>query len=596
MRLLLAAFLALVAMPALAQPATTATATANAPSALPYRIEWGVRIPMRDGVELDATIIRPVGDERVPLIVTLTPYVADRFLDVGAYFARHRYAFAIVDNRGRGNSDGDFRPWVDDGRDGSDAIEWLTTQPWADGQAGMWGGSYGGKNQWMIAGETPRGLRTIVPAAAGLVGANIGFYNSNLMRPFDQNWLVMVRGATPNNAASGDMAYWRGAYEELSRGNVPFRDFDRLSGFPNPVWQEWVNHPVRDAFWDAASTAPDRYARIALPTLSITGQFDASNTGTMDFRQLHLDAVNAQTGARSYLVIGPWDHPGTRVPNRHVGGLDLGEGAMVDLKALHVAWFDHVMRDAPLPDFLADRFVYYVLGAGSWRSAPSVAAATARRQTLFLSSPASDASAIGRRGALADSAPRQAPDAYVYDPALPAHNEGMEGGTMVSPAYLTDDGIMRRLDGDGLVYDTPPLDAAADLVGQPRAALALSMDVPDTDIRVALYEVKPDGSVIFLAQDWVRARYRESLRRERLVTPGRTETYRFETFPFIARTIGAGSVIRMVVAPLGASFHFQRNRNSGGVVADETSADNRVANVRLHMGREGSRIELPWGS
>jgi putative CocE/NonD family hydrolase len=253
------------------------------------------------------------------------------------------------------------------------------------------------------------------------------------------------------------------------------------------------------------------------------------------------------------------------------------------------------MRGAALPDFLADRVVYYVLGANAWRSAPSVAAATARRETLLLSSPDSDAGAIARRGALAARAPAQTPDAYVYDPALPAHNEGFEGGEMVSANYLTDDGLMRRLDGDGLVYDTAPLAAPADLVGQPRATLSLAMDVPDTDIRVALYEVKPDGAVIFIAQDWVRARHRESNRTERLVTPGAVEPYAFETFPFVARTIGAGSVIRMVVAPLGASYHVQRNRNSGGVIADETNADNRVAHVRLHMGRQGSRIELPWG-
>lgn len=591
MRHLIALFLSLLAAPAFAQTPAPAPAT----SALPYRIEWGVRIPMRDGTHLDATIIRPIGNGRVPVIVSLTPYVADRFMDVGAYFARHRYAFAVVDSRGRGNSDGEFRPWIDDGRDGHDAVAWLAAQPWSDGQAGMWGGSYGGKNQWMIAGEQPRGLRTIVPASPGLVGANIGMYNSNVMRAFDHNWVVNVRGNTANNNGAGDVAYWRGLYEEISRGQVPFRAFDRLSGYPSQIWQDWMAHPRRDAFWDAASIAPDRYAQIALPTLSITGQFDGSNTGTIDFRQNHLDAVNAQIAAGSYLLIGPWDHPGTRVPRRMLGGIDLGEAAVQDMPGLHVAWFDHVMRGGPVPALLRDRVTYYVLGANAWRSAPSVDAATARRETLFLSSPDSDAGAIARHGSLVARAPRQPADAYVYDPGLPAHNEGFEGGTMVSANYLTDTGLMRRLDGDGLVYDTAPLAAPADLVGRPRATLALAMDVPDTDIRVALYEVRPDGSAIFIAQDWVRARYRESNRTERLVTPGVVAPYRFETFPFIARTIQAGSVIRMVVAPLGASFHFQRNRNSGGVIADETNADNRIAHVRLEMGRQGSRVELPWG-
>ena len=197
-----AIFLASLSTAALAQSAETPAASAK-----PYNIQWGVKIPMRDGVALDATIIRPAGaSTKYPVVLTLTPYVADRFIDVGAYFAKAGYVFAIVDNRGRGNSDGTFVPWVEDGRDGHDTVEWLARQPWSDGQVAMWGGSYGGKNQWMIAGEVPEGLKTIVPAAAGLVGMNIGMNNGNVMRGFDHNWLVSVMGHTPNNNGSGDKA------------------------------------------------------------------------------------------------------------------------------------------------------------------------------------------------------------------------------------------------------------------------------------------------------------------------------------------------------------------------------------------------------
>ena len=584
-----AILLASLSTAALAQSAETPAASAK-----PYNIQWGVKIPMRDGVALDATIIRPAGaSTKYPVVLTLTPYVADRFIDVGAYFAKAGYVFAIVDNRGRGNSDGTFVPWVEDGRDGHDTVEWLARQAWSDGQVAMWGGSYGGKNQWMIAGEVPEGLKTIVPAAAGLVGMNIGMNNGNVMRGFDHNWLVSVMGNTPNNNGSGDRAYWTGVYREAAKGEVPFRDFDKLAGYPSPIWQEWMRHPEYDAFWQAASIAPDRYADIALPTLSITGQYDASNTGTMVFRQNHIDA-RPDLAKDSYLVIGPWDHPGTRVPKQVVGGLDFGAGAMLDIKALHVAWYDHVMKGGPVPAFLKDRFVYYLAGKGEWRSAPSVAAATGRAETLFLSSPKSSAGSVAERGELATKSARQAPDAYVYDPSLPAHNEGYEGGELVSADYLIDDGMMRRLDSDGLVYDSAPLAAAADLVGQPKLTLSLAMDVPDTDVRAALYEVKQDGSVIFLTQDWVRARYRHSRQKPEPVQPGKVELYRFENFHFIARTLEPGSVVRLIIVPLGASYHSQRNRNSGQPVADETAADNKVANVSVHLGPGGSRLDLPW--
>src|ERR1700730_16388975 len=41
-------------------------------------LQWGAKIAMRDGVALNATIVRPRGQkEPLPVIFTLTPYVAD---------------------------------------------------------------------------------------------------------------------------------------------------------------------------------------------------------------------------------------------------------------------------------------------------------------------------------------------------------------------------------------------------------------------------------------------------------------------------------------------------------------------------------------
>jgi putative CocE/NonD family hydrolase len=231
-----------------------------------------------------------------------------------------------------------------------------------------------------------------------------------------------------------------------------------------------------------------------------------------------------------------------------------------------------------------------------WRAAPSLAAATNHRDTLWLSSPGSSAGSIAARGSLALQPQVQGPDRYVYDPSLPAHNEGFEGGSLVSADYLTDAGLMRRIKGDGLIYDTAPLATSANLVGVPSLTLHLALDTPDTDIRAALYEVKADGSVVFLTQDWVRARYRQTPRKAESVTLGQVEPYRFENFNFVARTIAPGSVIRLVIAPVGASFHDERNRNSGKPVELETAADNRVATVSLQMGPGLSHIDLPWGS
>lgn len=77
-----------------------------------YDLRWGVKIPMHDRVELNATLYLPKMPNgsamKTPVIFTLTPYISDTYHDRGAYFASHGYAFALVDVRGRGNSGGEF--------------------------------------------------------------------------------------------------------------------------------------------------------------------------------------------------------------------------------------------------------------------------------------------------------------------------------------------------------------------------------------------------------------------------------------------------------------------------------------------------------
>src|SRR5512147_2625525 len=127
---------------------------------------WGLKITMRDGIRLNATLYKPKDAQPTPVIFTLTPYISDSYHERGYYFARHGYAFALVDCRGRGNSDGEFEPFVNDGRDAYDIVEWLAAQPWCDGAVSMWGGSYAGFDQWMALKEFPPHLKTIVPAAS----------------------------------------------------------------------------------------------------------------------------------------------------------------------------------------------------------------------------------------------------------------------------------------------------------------------------------------------------------------------------------------------------------------------------------------------
>ena len=54
---------------------------------------------------------------------------------------------------------GTFTPFVDEARDGVDAIAWCAAQPWSNGRVGMIGGSYVGATQWLAAGARAAGAR-----------------------------------------------------------------------------------------------------------------------------------------------------------------------------------------------------------------------------------------------------------------------------------------------------------------------------------------------------------------------------------------------------------------------------------------------------
>src|SRR5690349_3505562 len=105
------------------------------PDREPVHMQWGVKIPLRDGTKLNGTLYLPSTHSRKsPAIFTLTPYVAQMWHEFGVYFSAHGYPFLIVDTRGRGNSEGSFRPFIQEAPDGYDVVEWLATQPYCTGQ------------------------------------------------------------------------------------------------------------------------------------------------------------------------------------------------------------------------------------------------------------------------------------------------------------------------------------------------------------------------------------------------------------------------------------------------------------------------------
>lgn len=557
-------------------------------------MQWGLRIPLHDGKCLNAILYLP--DEhpaRAPTIVTMTPYIAQTYHDRGMYFAAHGYPFLIVDVRGRGNSEGEFRPLLNEAADGYDVVEWVAQQPFCDGQVAMWGGSYGGYVQWATAGRAPPHLRTIVPVAAPFPGVDFPG-PGNLPTPYLMQWLTLVWGRTGQDKLFwNNREYWSSMAREHFEAGAALSSWDARLGHSSAIFQEWLAHPDQGEYWDGYNPSARRYAALSLPILTITGIYDGDQAGALMHHRQHLANVGAAERARHYLIIGPWDHSGTRTPAAAFCGLKVGAASLLDLGSLHREWYAWTMQGAPKPQFLRRNVAYYLMGADEWRYADTLESVTARSLPLYLDSNGS-AGDVCRSGSLQSQARTgSAADRYSYDPR---DVSGAELECSVRPEDMADSRTMNALVGKQLYYHAEPFERDTDICGFFRLVAWLSIDQPDTDFRASVHEVCLDGSVIQLTSDSLRARYRENLREPKLIRSDAALRYELDRFTFVARRVLAGHRLRLVFGPVN-SIYAQKNYNSGGDVAHETMADARTVTVRLWHGVERpSVLYVPLGA
>ena len=556
-------------------------------------MQWGVKILLRDGVRLNATVFTPHAQkEALPVVFTLTPYIGDSYMDRAVYFAKHGYVYALVDVRGRGNSGGSFEPFANEGKDGYDVVEWLAKQPYCNGKVAMWGGSYAGFDQWSVLKEFPPHLATIVPAAAAHPGVDFPF-QYNILGPYIEQWLSFTSGVTSNANLFGNGGFWSSKTKEMYLAHSAFQDYDKLVGSPNSNFQTWMKHPIPDAYYDAMVPSSDNYKKIAVPILTITGHYDGDQPGAFTYYKRHMQYGTEVAKSKHYLIVGPWDHAGTRTPKAEVGGLKFGEASLLDLNKLHKEWYDWAMKGGAKPEFLKKRVAYYVVGAGAeqWKYADSLETVANSSKAFYLGSngEAGDAFHSGNltEGKAASAA---ASDSWTYDPldTRPGTaDSGDDGGNLISQ------GDILNLYGEGVIYHSGIFPEATEITGFVKLTVWLKMDVPDTDLDADLYEILPDGSSVALTSASMRARYRESLREGKPVPVGKVEKYVFDNFTFFSRQIAKGSRLRLVVRSIN-SPSTEKNYNSGGVVAAETGKDAKTAHISLfHDAEHPSAIEIP---
>ena len=524
----------------------------------PVRTDFDVRIPMPDGVQLSADLWRPDTDAPVHLVLARTPYNKNNatVARLGRLFSAHGFAFAMVDVRGRGDSDGAFVPYVSDGQDGADCIAWCAEQPWCSGQIATLGGSYGGLIQWLTALHRPPALKAMI----AMVSPSDPFveWPTGTSGPMMLSWHRMTAGRMRQHVDDID---WERVY-----GHLPLLTMDEAAGFRSDVWRENLSHPTLDEHW-APLQYQDRLGELDVPVLHISGWYDDEQVGT----PRNFAAMVAGGAPGQQLLMGPWGHAVNTTSK--LGEVDFGPGSLIDLDAYWLRWLDAQLDGGPWDDAPVRAFV---MGVDEWRDLPQWPPAEMDVRPLYLRSDGAANSRLGN-GRLTWDAPGdgEPDDAYDYAPERPVpFVTGITSAQLGGP----DDYSGVELRGDVLVYTGEELAEPLQLIGPVTLVLHATSSAPDTDFTGKLLDVHPSGFAQRLCDGIVRARFREGMDAERLLEPGRAYAYEIDLW-HTAHVFLPGHRLRVEVAS-SAFPKYDRNLNTGEPLA--TGTRTAVAHQVVH--------------
>ena len=465
------------------------------------------KIPMRDGVKLHVSVYSPKDtSQEYPIVLKRTPYSCQPY---GRQFAgrigpsplmeQEKYIFVHQDVRGRWNSEGSYdnmRPHVDgrlpidESSDTYDTIEWLLENiPNNNGKVGMWGISYPGFYSAAALPEHHPALVAVSPQApisdfffddfhhqgAYLLSyffatATFGYQKSE---PTTQPWYT-----TP----------WpedRDAYQFfLSMG--PLSNADKYYGQDNFFWQQIVDHPNYDEFWQRRSILP-HLKGVTANVMTVGGWFDAEDLyGPLNIYK-ELEKNNPDTF--NVLVMGPFSHGAwARGPGvNSVGNIVFGEDLASDYqRQIEAPFFRHFLKGIDSrPDFEA-----YVFDCGNkkWKTFDAWPPKSAVTTKMYMQSDGS----LG----LAAPTEKSASKSFVSDPGNPVPYRKREDITMrfTPRPYMSDDQRFASERDDVLVFQTDILQEDVTLVGPITARLKVSTDKTAADWIVKLIDVYPNDT------------------------------------------------------------------------------------------------------
>ena len=580
--------------------------TSPQPSPASYRVvvDRDVAMQTRDGVTLYADVYRPDADGRFPVLVVRTPY--DKSVDMALtekdYFPSRGYVVVVQDTRGRFRSEGEFYPFIHEGRDGYDTIEWAAGLPWSDGQVGMVGQSYLGLVQYFAAPERPPHLRAMSP-----VSGPVSYYDNCTYRRgvFELGWMLAYFTTMQRNTLERKGLYEqykplldaRVAYPDMPMSplkkeeyrHLPLSDWAERFKDGAPYFADFLRHPTDGPYWQALDLRR-QFHNINVPMLHVGSWYDVFQYDTLSmYSGLREQALTQAARRNQRLLMGPWAHllPYAQPTSQGTGDIDFGPEALIELHDVQLRWFDYFLKgiDNGAADEAPIRL--FVMGDNRWRDENEWPLARTRYTKLYLHSDGK-ANSLSGDGGLSGSAPNEEPqDRYVYDPHDPVPTRG---GTTLGMAMGVLDQTKIEKREDVLVYTGEVLSQYTEVTGPISLSLYAASSAPDTDFTAKLIDLRPDGYAQNIAEGVIRARFRESHTAPSLITPGEVYAYTIDLWA-TSHVFKAGHRFRLEVS--SSNFpHYDRNPNTGhdfGVDSELQTAQQTI----FHDSRYPSHLVLP---
>lgn len=492
---------------------------------LPHRVdvEANVWLELPDGTRLGVRLWRPRTSEAVPVVLEYLPYrksdiLAPRDHGHAAWFAGHGIAFARVDIRGSGDSDGVLRDEysADELADAPHVIAWLAEQDWCSGAVGMMGNSWGGFNALQVAAMRPPELRAVISSCASDDGYldDVHYYGGCVLASEQMPWSAFVM---PMNALPPRRAYVGDRWREMW--------LQRLDAI-TPWSTTWMEHQRRDAYWRDRAPAEDRDA-ITCPVLMTGGWADGYRNAILRFL--------AEANGPRWGIIGPWAHgfahaahPGPQIGylqeclrwwRRWLGDEDNG----VDRDPVLRAYLQETVHP-PLQHL--DRAGRWVADA-QW---PSPAVTTRRLAVAaegLLDGEATDVVALRHRGAQQHGA--------------------LAGAWCPGGAEADFPPDQRPEDTLCLTFDSAPLEQRVELLGRPVVRLGVRVDQPLAFVMARLCAVAPDGTSVLVSRGALNLTHRADHEDLLPLEPG--ERYEIKiALDAIGQAIDSGWKLRLAVS------------------------------------------------